>query len=58
MRNLLRSGGLAQPDRVDYDEGSVILRWNGPKLAVIVDLDGPPDGGASPDPLSLERTPG
>ena len=47
MRQLLRSGGLAQPDRVDYDPGSVILRWSGPKLAVIVDLDGPPEDGTS-----------
>ena len=46
MRQLLSSGGLAQPDVVEYDPGSVILRWTGPKLAVIVDLHGPPDQGA------------
>jgi len=46
MRQLLLSGGLAQPDRVDYDPGSVVLRWTGPKLAVVVDLDGPPEHGA------------
>ena len=45
MRQLLRSGGLAQPDLVEYDPGSIVLRWTGPKLAVVVDLDGPPDHG-------------
>ena len=39
MRELLDGGGLAQPDEVTYEPNSVILRWRGPKLAVIVDLD-------------------
>ena len=39
MRELLDGGGLAQPDEVTYEPSSVILRWRGPKLAVIVDLD-------------------
>jgi hypothetical protein len=43
FRALLESGGLAPPDRVDYAPGEVILRWTGPKLAVIVDLDPPAD---------------
>jgi hypothetical protein len=39
MRELLTGGGLAQPDEVTYEPNSVILRWEGPKLAVVVDLD-------------------
>ena len=39
MRELLSGGGLAQPDEVAYEPNSVILRWEGPKLAVVVDLD-------------------
>ena len=39
MRELLADGGLAQPDDVTYEPNSVVLRWAGPKLAVVVDLD-------------------
>lgn len=39
MRDLLDGAGLDQPDGVDYDATSVILRWSGPKLAVVVDLE-------------------
>ena len=39
MRKLLAEGGLALPDDVAYEPNSVVLRWTGPKLAVIVDLD-------------------
>jgi hypothetical protein len=39
MRELLNGAGLEQPDGVDYDATSVILRWSGPKLAVVVDLE-------------------
>jgi hypothetical protein len=39
MRELLAEGGLAQPDDVAYEPNSVVLRWTGPKLAVVVDLD-------------------
>ena len=52
MRQLLRSGGLAQPDVVEYGAASVILRWTGPKLAVVVDLDGPPEPAAAPPATS------
>jgi hypothetical protein len=39
MRELLAGGGLAQPDEVTYEPNSVVLRWTGPKLAVVVDLE-------------------
>jgi hypothetical protein len=39
MRELLADGGLAQPDDVTYEPNSIVLRWAGPKLAVVVDLD-------------------
>ena len=45
FRRLLESGGLAQPDHVDYEADSLVLRWSGPKLAVVVDLVGPADAG-------------
>lgn len=40
MRELLRSGGLAQPDEVSYefDPDEVILFWRDSKLAVIIEL--------------------
>jgi hypothetical protein len=46
FRRLLESGGLAQPDLVDYEPDSIVLRWSGPKLAVVVDLETPADAGA------------
>ena len=39
MRELLTDGGLAPPDDVVYEPNSIVLRWAGPKLAVVVDLD-------------------
>ena len=39
MRELLTAGELAQPDEVAYEPNSVVLRWTGPKLQVVVDLD-------------------
>ena len=42
MRELLTDGGLAPPDDVVYEPNSIVLRWAGPKLAVVVDLDPAP----------------
>ena len=39
MRELLADSELAQPDDVTYEPNSVILKWAGPKLAVVVELD-------------------
>jgi len=41
FRRLITSAGLDQPDEVDYDPDSLIFRWAGPKVAVVVDLDEP-----------------
>ena len=43
MRELLAEGGLALPDDVIYEPNSIVLRWAGPKLAVVVDLDPVPE---------------
>jgi hypothetical protein len=68
MLELLTGRGLAEPDEVTYEPNSVILRWQGPKLAVIVDLDpvpgvvydqpatpSPPTGSASGTPSAAMR---
>ena len=39
MRDMLEGGGLAQPDEVTYETNSVVLKWTGPQLAVVIDLD-------------------
>jgi hypothetical protein len=49
FRRLLRSGGVAQPDRVDYAPDEVIFRWSEEKLAVVLDLESPP-GSLAPAP--------
>ena len=43
FRQLLRSGGVAQPDLVDYAPDEVIFRWTEEKLAVVLDLESPAD---------------
>jgi hypothetical protein len=39
MRVLLENGGLPEPDEVEYDEASIVLRWVEQELTVVVDLD-------------------
>lgn len=50
FRQLISSAELAQPDDVEYTRESVVFRWRGPQVAVVVDLDDPDAG------LGLERT--
>ncbi|MEA2439394.1 MAG: hypothetical protein QOH76_818 [Thermoleophilaceae bacterium] len=42
MRELLPNTGLPQPDEVEYRDASVVFFWHETKLAVVIDLDGPP----------------
>jgi hypothetical protein len=39
FRRLLEDAGLDPPDRVEYADDSLAFFWNGPKVAVVVDLD-------------------
>jgi hypothetical protein len=39
FRHLVDDAGLDPPDAVEYDADSLTFFWNGPKVAVIVDLD-------------------
>ena len=39
MRDLLESGGLPQPDAIEYGDECIRLFFNETKLVVIVDLD-------------------
>ena len=41
LRRLLTDSELPQPDDVEYTDGSVIFLWQGPKVAVFIDLDDP-----------------
>ncbi|MGH2590172.1 MAG: hypothetical protein ACRDGW_05180 [Actinomycetota bacterium] len=40
MREIVRNGDLPEPDEVRYefDPDEVVLTWNEPKLAVVIDL--------------------
>jgi hypothetical protein len=38
FRELLASAGIAEPDAVEYEPGSVLFLWHDRKLAVFVDL--------------------
>ena len=41
LRRLLTDSELPQPDDVEYTRESVIFLWQGPKVAVFIDLDDP-----------------
>ena len=41
LRQLITDAELSQPDDVEYLRASVIFRWQGPKVVVVVDLDEP-----------------
>lgn len=43
FRELLRSGGIAQPDWIDYAPDELIFGWSEQKLAVVVDLEPQPE---------------
>lgn len=39
FRQLLRSAGLDEPDRVEYAPEELTFFWDGPKVAVVVELE-------------------
>jgi hypothetical protein len=41
LRQVIADAELPPPDDVEYTRASVIFRWQGPKVAVVVDLDDP-----------------
>ncbi len=43
FRELIVSAGLDLPDSVDYEPESLVFRWSGPKVAVVVDLEPQPE---------------
>jgi len=47
MRDLLREGGLPQPDYVEYGYTCIRLFFMDTKTVVVVDIDEPPEGGFS-----------
>ena len=43
FRELVRNANLDSPDDVEYTPASLIFRWRGPMVAVVVELDDQPD---------------
>ena len=41
---MLRDEGLPEPDRVEYGHTCIRLFWNETKVALVVDIDEPPEG--------------
>jgi hypothetical protein len=39
FRDLLENADLAPPDDVEYTPEGLVLKWHGPKLAVVVDFE-------------------
>lgn len=40
VRELLAEQGIPEPDQIEYGEDCVRLFWEGPKVVLVVDLDG------------------
>ena len=43
LRRLLADAALPQPDDLEYTPASVIFRWQGPMVAVVIDFVDPAD---------------
>ncbi len=39
VRELLRTGEVAMPDRIEYGFTCIRLYWNAPKVVLVVDID-------------------
>ena len=50
VRDLLEREGLPLPDRIEYGHGCIRLLWLERKLALVVDIDEPPEAIATSDP--------
>jgi hypothetical protein len=47
-RTMLEDNGLPEPDEVEYGYTCIRLLWNEPKLAVVIEIDKPPEGYEDP----------
>jgi hypothetical protein len=43
-REMLKQGGLPEPDRVEYGHTCIRLFWEETKLVLVVEIDEPPPG--------------
>jgi hypothetical protein len=46
VKELLAEADLPSPDRIEHADGSVVFFWDGPRLAMCVDLDDDEDRSA------------
>jgi hypothetical protein len=44
MRELLAENGMPEPDGVEYGHTCIRLFFDEPKVALVIDIDPPPDG--------------
>jgi hypothetical protein len=59
MRELLESGGLPQPDRVEYDDDCIRLFFDERQAVVVIDLDDEEPSAREPaDQRSVTRSRG
>ena len=50
VRELLERENVPEPDRIEYGYTCIRLIWDGPKVALVVDIDRPPDVDEPPPP--------
>ncbi len=51
VRELMESEDVPSPDRIEYGFGCIRLFWNGPRVALVVDIDEP---GQEPDEAAFD----
>ncbi len=49
VREMIAEHGLPEPDDIEYGITCIRVLWNEPKLALVVDIDPPPDETAITD---------
>ena len=55
VRELIESEGLPEPDEIEYGYTCIRLLWHRSKVALIVDIDPPPEGCDWPGRADFER---
>lgn len=50
VRELLDGEHLPPPDRIEYGYTCIRLMWEEPRVALVVDIDEPPDGAEADSP--------
>jgi hypothetical protein len=57
VREMIELEGVPMPDRIEYGFTCIRLFWDGPRVALVVDID-EPDQDRDDAPLGIDLSPG